>query len=136
MFKFIRRILYMFRFCRQMLRELIPGDLLKVQNSAEWKRTITAIYNQDTGLNTFKNILHLFGPVTVVCMLGATTWFQQIFFRYKRRGRKNYIFKDHLPLAYVRVGFLRGKTNYRTELSGIIVDRHQQTRHKSYTSTN
>lgn len=32
-----------------MLRELIPGDLYKVQNSAEWKRMIVAVYNQDTG---------------------------------------------------------------------------------------
>jgi len=33
-----------------MLRELIPGDLFKVQNSAEWKRMIVATYNQDTGI--------------------------------------------------------------------------------------
>jgi len=33
-----------------MLRELIPGDLFKVQNTAEWKRLIVATYNQDTGL--------------------------------------------------------------------------------------
>lgn len=32
-----------------MLRELIPGDLIKVQNPAEWKRMITASYNQDLG---------------------------------------------------------------------------------------
>lgn len=37
------------RFCSQMLRELIPADLLKVQSSVDWKRTITAAYNQDTG---------------------------------------------------------------------------------------
>lgn len=36
-----------------MLRELIPGDLFKVQNSAEWKRTIVAMYNQDTGIICF-----------------------------------------------------------------------------------
>lgn len=35
-----------------MLRELIPGDLLKVQSSIDWKRTITAAYNQDTGSKT------------------------------------------------------------------------------------
>lgn len=40
---------YNLYFHRQMLRELIPGDLLKIQNSAEWKRTIIAAYNQDTG---------------------------------------------------------------------------------------
>lgn len=33
----------------QMLRELIPGDLFKIQNPTEWKRTITAVYNQDSG---------------------------------------------------------------------------------------
>jgi len=40
---------YNLYFRSQMLRELIPGDLLKIQNSAEWKRTIIAAYNQDTG---------------------------------------------------------------------------------------
>jgi len=34
-----------------MLRELIPGDLIKVQNTAEWKRVIVATYNQDIGLS-------------------------------------------------------------------------------------
>lgn len=32
-----------------MLRELVPGDLLKVQSSADWKRAIVAAYNQDAG---------------------------------------------------------------------------------------
>lgn len=32
-----------------MLRELIPGDLMKVQSSADWKRSIVASYNQDAG---------------------------------------------------------------------------------------
>lgn len=32
-----------------MLRELIPGDLMKVQSSADWKRAIVASYNQDAG---------------------------------------------------------------------------------------
>lgn len=35
--------------CRQMLRELIPGDLVKVQSSNDWKRSIIAAYNQDAG---------------------------------------------------------------------------------------
>lgn len=34
---------------RQMLRELIPGDLQKVQSANEWKRSIIAAYNQDAG---------------------------------------------------------------------------------------
>ncbi|XP_003699050.2 myosin-VIIa-like [Apis florea] len=33
----------------QMLRELIPGDLVKVQSSNDWKRSIIAAYNQDAG---------------------------------------------------------------------------------------
>lgn len=41
--------------CRQMLRELIPGDLVKVQSSNDWKRSIIAAYNQDAG-----EILYLF----------------------------------------------------------------------------
>ena len=32
-----------------MLRELIPGDLVKVQSSNDWKRSIIAAYNQDAG---------------------------------------------------------------------------------------
>lgn len=34
---------------RQMLRELIPSDLVKIQNSNDWKRSIIAAYNQDAG---------------------------------------------------------------------------------------
>ena len=40
----------MYYFHSQMLRELIPGDLFKVQSTAEWKRVIVATYNQDIGL--------------------------------------------------------------------------------------
>lgn len=45
--------------CRQMLRELIPGDLVKVQSSNDWKRSIIAAYNQDAGeiLFQFKSML-------------------------------------------------------------------------------
>lgn len=38
--------------CRQMLRELIPADLVKVQSANEWKRSIIAAYNQDAGTST------------------------------------------------------------------------------------
>lgn len=42
-----------------MLRELIPGDLVKVQSSNDWKRSIIAAYNQDAGeiLFQFKSML-------------------------------------------------------------------------------
>ena len=36
-------------FLRQMLRELVPADLLKIQNANDWKRSIVAAYNQDAG---------------------------------------------------------------------------------------
>lgn len=32
-----------------MLRELIPGDLIKIQGANDWKRSIIAAYNQDAG---------------------------------------------------------------------------------------
>lgn len=34
-----------------MLRELIPADLVKVQNANDWKRAIVAAYNQDAGMS-------------------------------------------------------------------------------------
>ncbi|CAG2066376.1 unnamed protein product, partial [Timema podura] len=33
----------------QMLRELVPADLIKIQNATDWKRSIVAAYNQDAG---------------------------------------------------------------------------------------
>lgn len=37
----------------QMLRELIPGDLVKVQSANDWKRSIIAAYNQDAGIENY-----------------------------------------------------------------------------------
>ncbi|CAH2067349.1 unnamed protein product, partial [Iphiclides podalirius] len=34
----------------QMIRELVPADLIKLQSSADWKRAIVASYNQDAGM--------------------------------------------------------------------------------------
>lgn len=41
-------------FCnfRQMIRELIPSDLMKMQSTSEWKRAIVASYNQDSGMSS------------------------------------------------------------------------------------
>ncbi|XP_073822643.1 unconventional myosin-VIIa ck [Musca autumnalis] len=36
----------------QMLRELIPSDLMKMQSTSEWKRAIVASYNQDSGMSS------------------------------------------------------------------------------------
>lgn len=35
----------------QMLRELIPSDLTKMQSTSDWKRSIVAAYNQDAGMS-------------------------------------------------------------------------------------
>lgn len=40
----------MFFYFRQMLRELIPSDLIKLQSTNDWKRSIVAAYNQDAGM--------------------------------------------------------------------------------------
>lgn len=39
-------------FNRQMLRELIPSDIMKMQSTSEWKRSIVASYNQDGGMTS------------------------------------------------------------------------------------
>ncbi|XP_055853290.1 myosin-VIIa [Episyrphus balteatus] len=36
----------------QMLRELVPSDITKMQSSNEWKRAIVASYNQDGGMSS------------------------------------------------------------------------------------
>jgi myosin-7 len=35
----------------QILRELVPGDLAKLQSANDWKKSITAAYSQDSGMN-------------------------------------------------------------------------------------
>lgn len=35
---------------RQMVRELVPADMIKMQSSSEWKRAIVAAYNSDAGM--------------------------------------------------------------------------------------
>lgn len=34
-----------------MLRELVPSDLIKLQGSNDWKRSIVTAYNQDGGMS-------------------------------------------------------------------------------------
>ena len=36
---------------RQMLPELRPSELVKIQSSSEWKRSIVSAYNQDAGMS-------------------------------------------------------------------------------------
>lgn len=43
--------IYCFIFYRQMIRELVPSDLHKIQGPNDWKRSIVAAYNQDAGMS-------------------------------------------------------------------------------------
>lgn len=46
-------VLFVFDKCifRQIIKELIPTDLMKMMSSSEWKRNIVASYNQDAGMS-------------------------------------------------------------------------------------
>lgn len=37
---------------RQMLRDLIPSDLVKLQNANDWKRSVSTMYSQDNGMSS------------------------------------------------------------------------------------
>lgn len=39
-------------YCRQLLRDLVPSDLVKIQGTSEWKRSITTLYTQDAGMSS------------------------------------------------------------------------------------
>jgi hypothetical protein len=45
-----------------MLRELVPADLLKIQNANDWKRSIVAAYNQDAGKLLYLKFCYSFLP--------------------------------------------------------------------------
>lgn len=82
----------------QMLRELIPGDLLKVQNSADWKRTIIAAYNQDAGQTRcvrtccetrfflFCNFFYFILPAVGMSVEDAKITFLKIIYRWSTFG--------------------------------------------------
>lgn len=40
----------------QMLRDLVPADLIKLLGSSDWKKAITAAHTQDSGSVLFKNL--------------------------------------------------------------------------------
>lgn len=44
-------IRFVFILRRQLLRELVPSDLVKIQSTSDWKRTIATIYGQDNGMS-------------------------------------------------------------------------------------
>lgn len=41
-----------FHLHRQLLRDLVPSDLVKNQGTSEWKRSITTMYTQDAGMSS------------------------------------------------------------------------------------
>lgn len=68
----------------QMLRELIPGDLIKVQNTAEWKRVIVATYNQDIGMSAED------AKITFLKIIYRWPTFGSAFFEVKQTTEPNY----------------------------------------------
>lgn len=39
-------------FFRQIMRELLPSDLIKLQSPNDWKRAIVTVYNHDAGMTS------------------------------------------------------------------------------------
>lgn len=110
-----------------MLRELIPGDLIKIQSANDWKRSIIAAYNQDAGKICTNNLLRpqeRFG-----------IFIKMLYLRHESRRCENYIFENRISMADIRLCVLRGKTEHGTELSRIVIDRHQQARREPHTSS-
>ncbi|XP_054284599.1 myosin-VIIa [Macrosteles quadrilineatus] len=68
----------------QMLRELVPGDLLKVQSSADWKRAIVAAYNQDAGMSPED------AKITFLKIIYRWPTFGSAFFEVKQTTEPNY----------------------------------------------
>lgn len=70
--------------CRQMLRELIPADLIKLQSSADWKRAIVASYNQDAGMTPED------AKITFLKVIYRWPTFGSAFFEVKQTTEPNY----------------------------------------------
>ncbi|XP_075211513.1 unconventional myosin-VIIa ck [Lycorma delicatula] len=68
----------------QMLRELIPGDLLKIQSATDWKRAIVAAYNQDAGMNPED------AKITFLKIIYRWPTFGSAFFEVKQTTEPNY----------------------------------------------
>ncbi|KAK7597849.1 hypothetical protein V9T40_010074 [Parthenolecanium corni] len=68
----------------QMLRELVPGDLLKTQNASEWKRAIIAAYNQDAGMSPEE------AKITFLKVIYRWPTFGSAFFEVKQTTEPNY----------------------------------------------
>ncbi|KOB75157.1 Myosin-VIIa [Operophtera brumata] len=68
----------------QMLRELIPADLVKMQSSADWKRAIVASYNQDAGMTPED------AKITFLKVIYRWPTFGSAFFEVKQTTEPNY----------------------------------------------
>ncbi|KAI8428235.1 hypothetical protein MSG28_002457 [Choristoneura fumiferana] len=68
----------------QMLRELIPADLVKLQSSADWKRAIVASYNQDAGMTPED------AKITFLKVIYRWPTFGSAFFEVKQTTEPNY----------------------------------------------
>ncbi|XP_044016052.1 myosin-VIIa isoform X1 [Aphidius gifuensis] len=68
----------------QMLRELIPGDLVKIQSTNDWKRSIIAAYNQDAGMSPED------AKITFLKIVYRWPTFGSAFFEVKQGTEPNY----------------------------------------------
>lgn len=67
-----------------MLRELLPSDLIKLQGSNEWKRSIVTAYNQDGGMSPED------AKVTFLKVVYRWPTFGSAFFEVKQTTEPNY----------------------------------------------
>jgi len=67
-----------------MLRELIPSDLVKLQNPNDWKRLVVAAYNQDGGMTPED------GKITFLKIVYRWPTFGSAFFEVKQTTEPNY----------------------------------------------
>ncbi|KMQ87708.1 myosin-viia-like isoform x3 protein [Lasius niger] len=68
----------------QMLRELVPGDLIKIQSFNDWKRSIIAAYNQDAGMSPED------AKITFLKIVYRWPTFGSAFFEVKQSTEPNY----------------------------------------------
>lgn len=53
------------------------------------------------------------------------TFIEIFYLRYESRRRENYVPENRISMADVRLRIFRGETKYGTELSRIVINRHQ-----------
>ena len=68
----------------QMLRELVPCDIVKTQSSQDWKREIVKAYNQDSGMSPEE------AKIAFLKVLDRWPTFGSAFFEVKQTTDPNY----------------------------------------------